>query len=214
MAVICDVQQDFCTGVMATTGYDIMMKNLKTLVAFKDIDIIYTAFSHPEDHDSFRISGGLWEPNCIKGTKGEEILKNAYRKGSEILVKGRDKADIELTAEIEVSEDTNVILVCGVNLEGVISEQAIRIKNKYPKKSVYIIDDCSIFENEDDWSNKSISDDIIDNNIKIINVSDIQYLLVTPIKDDDQYTDEKVCKRCSPRLYNLLKSFGVYKEIA
>lgn len=78
--VICDVQQDFCTGVLSTSGFDLMMKNIKNLVSDKNLNLIYTAFNYPEDHKSFRQFGGIWEPNCIKDTKGSEILKNAFRK--------------------------------------------------------------------------------------------------------------------------------------
>lgn len=206
--VICDIQRDFCDGELATPGFDIMMKNVKELVSRKEVNLIYTAFNHPMDHKSFRVNGGIWEPHCIKDTEGSEILKNAYKKGSTIIYKGEDPEDISPTIDINL-DDSEVILVCGMNLEGVVTEQAIRLKDKYPKKNIYIIEDCSTFDWEDDWD--SNTDLLIEKNIKVINNSDIDYLMITPIKED-KVSDINICKRCSSKLYDILVSLGVYPK--
>lgn len=207
--VICDVQYDFCDGVLATQGYDIMMKNIKNVVSMKYIDLIYTAFVHPLNHSFFRAFGGIWEPHCIEDTKGSQILKNAYRKESPIFNKGVDSNDEEMTVDLDLDK-YDIILICGMNLEGTVTEQALRIKFKYPNKKVCIIQDCSTFENEDDWYARS--DELLDSKINTINASDIAQLSKTLIVNKNEIvSDAGICKRVSEKLYDLLKNLGVYK---
>jgi nicotinamidase/pyrazinamidase len=73
MLLIVDPQNDFITGSLAVPG---AKEKMMRLVDFnlQQYDLIcVTLDSHPENHCSFNINGGIWPKHCIYNTNGWNI---------------------------------------------------------------------------------------------------------------------------------------------
>jgi nicotinamidase-related amidase len=73
MLLIVDPQNDFITGSLAVPGAKAKMMKLAAY-KLQQYDIIcVTLDTHPENHCSFEINGGIWPKHCIYNTNGWNI---------------------------------------------------------------------------------------------------------------------------------------------
>lgn len=73
MLLIVDPQNDFITGSLAVPGAKEKMMKLSDF-NLQQYDIIcVTLDTHPENHCSFEINGGIWPKHCIYNTNGWNI---------------------------------------------------------------------------------------------------------------------------------------------
>lgn len=72
--LIIDPQNDFITGSLAVEGAKAKMKALNKYIKNNDYEFIaVTQDSHPKNHCSFEINGGIWPIHCVIGSKGWKI---------------------------------------------------------------------------------------------------------------------------------------------
>ena len=102
LLLLVDVQYDFINGSLAVDGAPAVMDNLAKYIAEQpkgtfDI-IVMTADSHPYEHSSFKVNGGLWPMHCVQHTHGASIyqpvfeaVKNQFPEAV-VLTKGEDIA--------------------------------------------------------------------------------------------------------------------------
>jgi len=65
-----DVQNDFCPGgALEVKDGDSVIEPLNVAMKYFDI-VIATQDWHPEDHCSFKDSGGAWPSHCIQDSVG------------------------------------------------------------------------------------------------------------------------------------------------
>lgn len=69
MLLIVDPQNDFITGSLAVPGAKTKMMRLADFNLQQYDLICVTLDSHPEDHCSFEINGGIWPKHCIYDSK-------------------------------------------------------------------------------------------------------------------------------------------------
>lgn len=71
--ILVDIQNDFCPGgALAVAGGDEIVAVVNRLMPRFPL-VISTQDWHPEDHISFKESGGPWPPHCVQGTRGAEL---------------------------------------------------------------------------------------------------------------------------------------------
>jgi nicotinamidase/pyrazinamidase len=73
MLLIVDPQNDFITGSLAVPGAKAKMMKLADYKLQQYDVICVTLDTHPENHCSFEINGGIWPKHCIYNTNGWNI---------------------------------------------------------------------------------------------------------------------------------------------
>ena len=72
--IVVDIQRDFCPGgALPVTNGDKIIPAVNELVrAFEkaSLPVFFTRDWHPRNHISFKASGGMWPPHCIRNTPG------------------------------------------------------------------------------------------------------------------------------------------------
>lgn len=75
--VVVDIQRDFFRGgVLEVVDAESLIDPLnKVIDAARNLDmqIVFTRDWHPEDHSSFKGSGGIWPPHCVQDSKGAKF---------------------------------------------------------------------------------------------------------------------------------------------
>ncbi len=115
--IIVDVQNDFCTGgALPVTDGDKVVPILNVYIKrFREerAPVFATRDWHPNDHNSFKESGGIWPPHCVQGTSGAQFHPGLDISGYvEIVSKGTSPKDeaysgfqgTNLTAELKKRE--------------------------------------------------------------------------------------------------------------
>ena len=101
--LIVDPQNDFITGTLAVNGAKDAIKALNRYIKSTNYDFIaVTQDTHPKDHCSFEINGGIWPVHCVYKTKGWKIPIYLHQTLSKQLAdfyyKGFDKNTEEFSA--------------------------------------------------------------------------------------------------------------------
>ncbi len=83
-----DCQMDYGPGGVLEAHHDID-GIIERLVAVPADVVIATRDLHPPNHFSFKTQGGLWEPNCIKGTRGSNLFPEIREIADYVTTKGQ-----------------------------------------------------------------------------------------------------------------------------
>lgn len=88
--LIVDPQNDFITGTLPVSGAKERMMKLAEYIQKKGIEyniVDVTLDSHPDNHSSFKESGGIWPKHCVIHTNGwgvPEYLDNALKELNQV----------------------------------------------------------------------------------------------------------------------------------
>ena len=95
--VVVDMQRDFMEeGALPTVEPSSMIPGLNGAMAAareRGFTIVTTRDWHPDDHESFRKSGGVWPDHCVAGTPGAELHPGLkLPEGVVVVSKGSERA--------------------------------------------------------------------------------------------------------------------------
>ncbi|MEK7280616.1 MAG: isochorismatase family protein, partial [Nitrospirota bacterium] len=96
--IIVDVQNDFCPGgALPVIDGDKVVPVLNGYIKrFREegAPVIATRDWHPNNHNSFKESGGIWPPHCVQGTLGAQFHPGLDLSGDvRIISKGASPKD-------------------------------------------------------------------------------------------------------------------------
>lgn len=152
--IIVDCQNDFVDGSLAApNGVETVEKIVEFMKSKEDeLQVYYTADSHPVEHMSFKDNGGIWPKHCVEGTVGADISEefkntkfipdadNTYLKGRKSEVEeysGFNSANVSGKLLKDALSDD--IYIVGIASEYCVRETALAFK-EFGKKVTVIKD--------------------------------------------------------------------------
>ncbi|MGB7436685.1 MAG: isochorismatase family protein [Candidatus Acidiferrum sp.] len=131
--IVVDVQRDFCEGgaLPASDTLSLLRPLQQCIEAARRADaaIVYTKDWHPEDHSSFRATGGPWPIHCVADTKGAELMPPLQARPEEIVIHkgvhtaGAGYSGFELTG---LEHRLKELGVARVGVTGIATEYCVR----------------------------------------------------------------------------------------
>ena len=79
MHIVVDMLYDFIDGSLACGNAENAVDYAVAYInAHPEQKVVYVADSHPANHSSFVVEGGIWPPHCVQGTRGAAIHEKFY----------------------------------------------------------------------------------------------------------------------------------------
>ena len=77
--IVVDMLYDFIDGTLACINAEEAVKeSVKFINDNPSHTVLYVCDSHPKNHCSFSVNGGIWPSHCVAETRGSQIHKNYY----------------------------------------------------------------------------------------------------------------------------------------
>jgi nicotinamidase/pyrazinamidase len=131
--IVVDVQRDFCEGgaLAAADTLSLLAPLQECIEAARRAKavVVFTKDWHPEDHSSFKISGGPWPVHCAAGSAGAELMPPLKAGAGEVVihkgvhVDGAGYSGFELTG---LENRLRELHVDRIGVTGIATEYCVR----------------------------------------------------------------------------------------
>lgn len=147
--IVIDAQNDFISGSLACRHSEEAVDNIINYInSNNNLQVVYTADWHPENHCSFEDNGGIWPTHCVMNTWGSKLHSKFYseinniikrpRTCGNIYEKGKNKDLEEYSAfnsyfegrvkKVKMKECINRdVIVCGIATEFCVKETVLEL---------------------------------------------------------------------------------------
>jgi nicotinamidase/pyrazinamidase len=131
--VVVDVQRDFCEGGALAAGNTLsLLEPLKKFIEGarkKGVLVVYTQDWHPENHSSFKASGGPWPVHCVAGKAGAELMPPLRAEADDVVIHkgvGVEGAGYSGFDETPLEKELRAKGVDQVGVAGIATEYCVR----------------------------------------------------------------------------------------
>jgi len=106
--ILVDIQNDFLPGgsLAVADGNEILPVINKYIKLFqaRNLPVVATRDWHPEDHCSFKKSGGIWPDHCIAGTEGAQFSNELKLPSNTLIISKATDSDSEAYSGLDHTE--------------------------------------------------------------------------------------------------------------